>query len=154
MPASPPNGSPSGGSVSEERTTPNPVELARSSFEAINRGDFDAFMSVWGPDPVSYTSGGGLGTFEGRAAVRGFFEDWVSAYGEFEVEAESVIDLGNGVTYAVLRQRGRPVGSSSEVRFRFASVGLSVNGLFVRVTNYADLDTARAAAERLAQERG
>jgi ketosteroid isomerase-like protein len=110
-------------------------------------------MSFWGPDPV-YTSAGGLGTFEGRAAVRGFFEDWVSSYEEFEVVAEEMVDLGNGVTYAIFRQRGRPVGSSGEVRFRFASVGLSVNSLFVRLTNYADLDDARAAAERLAEERG
>jgi ketosteroid isomerase-like protein len=138
----------------EEPATPDLVELAQSSFAAINRRDFDAFMSFWGPDPVSYTSAGGLGTFEGRAAVRGFFEDWVPSYEEFEVLAEEMVELGNGVTYAILSQRGRPVGSSSEVRFRFASVGLSVNGLAVQVTNYSDLDVARAAAERLAEERG
>jgi ketosteroid isomerase-like protein len=138
----------------EEPTTPELVELMQSSFEAINRGDFDAFMSFWGPDPVSYMSGGGLGTFEGRAAVRGFFEDWLSPYEEFEVVAEEIVDLGNGVTYAIVRQKGRLVGSSGEVEFRFASVGLSVDGLAVRVTNYADLDEARAAAERLAEHEG
>jgi hypothetical protein len=36
----------------EEPTTPDLVEGVESSFEAINRGDFDAFMSFWGPDPV------------------------------------------------------------------------------------------------------
>jgi hypothetical protein len=51
----------------------------------------------------------------------------------------------------ILRQRGRPVGSGGEVRRRFASVGLSVNGLWVRVTTYTDIDEARAAAERLAE---
>jgi ketosteroid isomerase-like protein len=137
----------------EEPTTPDLAELAQSSLEAINRRDFDAWMSFWGPDPV-YTSAGGLGTFEGRAAVRGYFEDWLSSYDEFEVVAEEVVDLGNGVSYAILRQTGHPVASTSEVQFRFASVSLSVNGLFVRVTNYPDLDEARAAAERLAEERG
>jgi ketosteroid isomerase-like protein len=140
--------------MTQESTTPDVVECARSSFETINRGDFDAFMSFWGPDPVSYTSGRGLGTFEGRAAVRGFFEDWLSSYEEFEVVAEEIVDLGNGVTHAILRQGGRPIGSSGEVRVRFASVGLWVNGLVVQVTNYTDLHKARAAAERLAQERG
>jgi ketosteroid isomerase-like protein len=140
--------------MTEKSTTPDLVELAQSSFAAINRGDFDAFMSFWGPDPVSLTSDGGLGTFEGRAAIRGFFEDFVSSYEEFEVVAEEIVDLGNGVTYAILSQRGRPVGSSGEVRLRYASVGLSVNGLAVRVTNYLDIDKARAAAERLAEERG
>jgi ketosteroid isomerase-like protein len=138
----------------EEPATPDLVELMQSSFAAINRGDVDAFMSFWGPDPVSYTSGGGLGTFEGRSAVRGFFEDWLSPYEEFEVVAEEIVDLGNGVTYSIVRQKGRLVGSSGEVQFRFASVGLSVNGLAVRVANYADLDEARSAAERLAEERG
>jgi ketosteroid isomerase-like protein len=138
----------------EPKTTPDLEELARRSCEAINRRDFDAFMSFWGPDPVSCTSGGGLGTFEGRAAVRGFFEEWLSSYEEFEVVAEEIVDLGNGVTFTIFRQRGRPVGSSAEIRFRFASVGLLVNGLTVRVTNYTDIDEARAAAKRLVKERG
>jgi ketosteroid isomerase-like protein len=140
--------------VSDESTTPDLAELTRSSLEAINRGDYDAFMGFWGPDPVSFTSDGGLGTFEGRAAIRGYFEDWLSFYEEFEVVAEEIVDLGNGVTYAILSQRGRPVGSSGEVRLRFASVGLSVNGLAVQVTNYLDIDKARADAERLAVDRG
>jgi ketosteroid isomerase-like protein len=140
--------------VPQESTTPGLVERWQSSFAAINRGDYDAFMSFWGPDPVSFMSDGGLGTFEGRAAVRRFFEDWISSYEEFEVVAEEIVDLGNGVTYAILSQRGRPVGSSGEVRLRYASVGLSVNGLAVQVTNYLDIDKARAVAERLAQERG
>jgi hypothetical protein len=29
-----------------------------------------------------------------------------------------------------------------------------IDGLFVRITNYPDIDAARAAAERLAEERG
>src|SRR5262249_10007289 len=96
----------------------------------------------------------GFGIYTGAHAVRGFFEDWHSSYEEFELVAEEMVDLGNGVGYTILRQRGRPVGSSGEVRRRLASVGLSVNGLFVRVTSYSDIDQARAAAEQLAQERG
>jgi ketosteroid isomerase-like protein len=95
-----------------------------------------------------------LGTFDGIAAVRGVFEDWISSYEEFEVVAEEIVDLGNGVTYAILRQRGRLVGSSGEVRLRFASVGHTVDGLFVRVTNRPDIDQARADAKRLADEGG
>jgi hypothetical protein len=33
------------------------------------------------------------------------FEDWISSYEEFEVVAEEIVDLGNRVTYAILRQR-------------------------------------------------
>jgi hypothetical protein len=54
----------------------------------------------------------------------------------------------------VILQTGRPVGSSGEVRVRYGSVTQSAEGLIVRVTNYPDIDNARAAAGRLAEERG
>jgi len=138
----------------QESTTPDLVERFRRNLEAANRGDFDAAMSFWGPDPVWDTSPAGMGKFEGLAAIRGFFDDWVSSYEEFEIEAEEIVDLGNGVTYAILVQRGRPAGSSGEVWVRSGAVGLWVNGLLARVTNYPDTDDARAAAERLAESRG
>jgi hypothetical protein len=37
---------------------------------------------------------------------------------------------------------------------RFASVAVFADGVLVRHTLYTDIDEARAAAERLAQERG
>jgi ketosteroid isomerase-like protein len=140
--------------TAEESTTPDPEDLLRRLIEAFNRRDLDAVLGYLAPDVVYDTSHSGFGIYTGVPAVRGFFEDWVSSYEEFEVVAEEMVDLGNGVGYAILCQRGRPVGSSGEVRRRFASVGLSVNGLWVRFTTYTDIDEARAAAERLAQERG
>jgi hypothetical protein len=58
------------------------------------------------------------------------------------------------VTLAVLVQRGRPRGSSGFVEMRYAVVGLWADELAQRVTLYTDIDDARAAAERLAEERG
>lgn len=49
--------------------------------------------------------------------------------------------------------KGRLVGSSADVRFRFASVVLWTEGLVERVTNYMDIDEALAAAQGLADER-
>ena len=43
--------------------------------------------------------------------------------------------------------------ASGEVRLRYAAVGVWADGLVVRVTNYTDVDEARAAAERLAESR-
>jgi hypothetical protein len=37
---------------------------------------------------------------------------------------------------------------------RHAAVGVWVDGLAIRITNYLDIDEARAAAERVADERG
>jgi len=76
------------------------------------------------------------------------------AYEEFEWRSEETLDLGNGVTFGLFRQRGRPIGSSGDVGLRYAAVSVWVEGLIVRTTLYGDIDEARAAAERLAEERG
>jgi hypothetical protein len=78
----------------------------------------------------------------------------VSPDEEFHGDVEEIIDLGNGVVFAVDIYRGPPVGSSAEVRFRFATVAMWAEGLIERTTHYDDIDEARAAAERLAEERG
>jgi ketosteroid isomerase-like protein len=140
--------------MSEESTTPDLVELVRGSFEAGDRRDFDALMSFYAPDAVWDMSPFGVGIFEGLAAIRGFFDDWIRAYAEYEIKPEEVLLLGNGVVFAVAMQKGRPADGGGEVRLRYGSVGVWENGLCVRVTNYADIDEARAYAERLAEERG
>ena len=95
--------------MSEDSTTPDLVELTRCAFEAANRRDFDVLMSFFAPDAV--WEGAGLGTtFEGLAAIRGFWEDWFASYGELGIEQEEILDLGNGVVFAVLIQKARLVG--------------------------------------------
>jgi len=96
----------------------------------------------------------GLGVYTGLAATRGFFEDWLGNYDEFQVDVEEILDLGSGVTLAVIVQQGRPAGSDGEVQLRYAAVAVWADGLIVRVTNYGDQDEARTAEERLAEERG
>jgi ketosteroid isomerase-like protein len=136
----------------EQSTTPDLVALSRRTFRAFSCGDVDTVMSVYAPDAVWESVG--LGTsFEGRTAIRGFIEDWTGAYEEFEMQPEEILDLGGGVTLDVVLQSGRPVGSTGRVEFRFAAVAVWEESLVVRVTNYTDIDEARAAAERLARER-
>ena len=109
-------------------------------------------MSFFAPDAVWDMSAMGLGVFKGAAAIRGFIEDWIGAYEEYEV--------GRGGSTSAMAScsrdcaEGRPVGSSRQVQMRFGTVNVWDEGLIVRVTNYPDIDEARAAAERLAEERG
>jgi ketosteroid isomerase-like protein len=137
----------------EESTTADLVELVRRSVEAGSSGDFDAMLSFFSPDGVWDMSPLGVGVFQGRAAIRGFLEDWQGAYEEFAVETEEVLYHCNGVTVAVLVQKGRPAGSSGDVRLRYAAVAVWTDGLIVRLTNYTDIDEALTAAERLAEGR-
>ena len=138
----------------EETATRDVTELVRQSTEPVNRRDYDAMMRFWHPDGTWDLSPLGLGVYEGHAAVRRFFEDWIGAYDEVQIEFEEIRDLGNGVAFAVLVQSGRPAGSASSVRLRYASFAIWRDGLIERSTQYSDIDEARAAAELLAAERG
>jgi uncharacterized protein (TIGR02246 family) len=137
--------------MSEESTTPDLVELVGTAFEAANRRDLDAVASSFAEDATF--DGRALGDhFEGRAAIRSFLEDWFGTYEELEFGLEEVRDLGNGVVFAVVVQNGRPAGSAGHLRQREGWVVLWVRGLIARLTTY-EVDEARAAAERLAEER-
>ena len=136
----------------EESTTPELLELVGRAFEAANRRDLDRVTSGFAPDAVF--EGRALGDiFEGRAAIRSFLEEWFGAYEELEVGLEEVRDLGNGVVFAVVVQSGRPAGSAGHLRQREGWVFVWVRGLIARLT-ISEVDEARAAAERLAEERG
>ena len=139
--------------MSEEPTTPDLVELTRRAYESFSRRDLDAVMRDYDHDSVLDLSPGGLGRYKGQAAIRGMFEDWISAYEEFEIEPEQILDLGSGVVLAVARQNARPVGRAGYVQMHQANVFVWVEGLIVHVTIYIDIDQARAAAERFARER-
>jgi hypothetical protein len=136
----------------DEPTTPDLAELAQRLADAINAGDIDAVMGFYAPYAV-FEVPETFGTFEGRAAIRALFEDWLGAYDEFRVEGEAK-DLGNGVNFGVVVQHGRPRGGTGWVQFRYGNVSTVVGGLIERTTQYLDIDEARAAAERLAEERG
>jgi ketosteroid isomerase-like protein len=139
----------------EESTTPDLEETLRRLREALKSGDLDAAVAVYAPDAVWDVSLLGLeGVFEGREAIRGAYENLIAPYEDLEVVAEEFRDLGNGVTLVVLLVRGRLRGSTRFVESRLAaSVAMWANGLIERQTAYLDIDEARAAAERLAQER-
>ena len=140
--------------MQEESTTPDLVELQNRHTDAGSRRDLDAMTAFYAPDAVYDMSPMGMGIFEGQAAARGFMEDWFASYEQYELEAEEILDLGNGVGLRILIKKGRPVGSSGEVQLRYAAVGVWEDGKIVRMTNYNDIDEALVTAERLAQERG
>ena len=139
----------------EESTTPDLEELTRQGIDAISRRDFDAVLARYMPDAVWVVASLGMAeTFEGREAIRGVIEDALAPYDDYEIVLEEFRDLGNCVTFNVQLARGRPTGSSVFVEQRAAWVTLWTDGLIERSSIYTDIDEARAAAERLAEERG
>jgi ketosteroid isomerase-like protein len=137
----------------EESTRPDPVELTRLAFEAVNRRDIDAVMSFFAPDAVFQGRVAG-DLFEGRAAIRGFLDEWFGSFAEVRFEVEEFVVLDDGVVLAVVNQEARPVGVDGQVHQREGwAICWSAGGLIVRLTVHADIDEARAAAERLAESR-
>jgi len=129
------------------------VELTRRAFAAADAPDISAvmtfvtFSSVW--DATSW----GFGVYEGRRAIRQFLEDWIGSFEEFGRVAEEIVDLGDGVVYAVSVTRGRPAGSRGQIELRGAVVCLWEDGELLRATYYRDPGEARVAAEELAASR-
>jgi ketosteroid isomerase-like protein len=139
--------------MSEESTTPDLEEAARRSIEAFNRRDFEGGLAIYWPDAVWDTTPQGMGVFEGREAIRGFLEDRLGAYEDYEQVIEEFRDLGNGVTFGVLHERGRIPGSSGSVEVGWAAILIWREGLVERGIAYTDINEARVAAERIAGER-
>ena len=136
----------------EESTTPDPVELTRLAFEAVNRRDIDAVMSFFAPDAVF--DGREWNRYEGRAAIRGFLDDWFGSFAELRMEVEEFVVLDDRVVLAVVNQEGRPVGVDGQVHQREGwAICWSADGLLVRLSTHPDIDEARSAAERLADSR-
>jgi ketosteroid isomerase-like protein len=137
----------------EESTTHDLVELFLRSVEAFNRRDFDAVMSIYSREVVWDASLRDADRYESRAAWRSFLEEWQALYEEYTLDVEEIADLGNGVIFAVLHQKARPLGTHGYVEMRDAWAYVWEKGLIVHTTGYFDIDEARAAAERLAEER-
>src|SRR5439155_1697873 len=72
---------------------------------------------------------------------------------EFELQRQEIRNLGNGVIFGVEGTSGRLIGSTGRLEFRYATVAVWEERFIVRTTLYSDIDEARAAAGRLAEER-
>jgi hypothetical protein len=132
----------------------DPVGVLPRTVEAFARGDFDGAASSYWPQGVLDLSPLGIGIFEGRDSISGFFADWFEPCEEVNVETVELRDLGNDVSLGVLLFRARPAGSERFVDVRHSYASTWADGLIERTTTYADPNEARAAAERLAKERG
>ena len=143
----------------EESTAPDLEETLRRGVEAFNRRDFDAFLAAWAPDAVWELSPVRMGVFEmspptGHAGIQKVVEEYPGAFDDFQTAIEDAHDLGNDVTFAVIVEHARPPGSGGFLERRYGLVATWTDGRIARAKNYLDPDEGRAAAERLAEERG
>jgi uncharacterized protein len=94
------------------------VEIVRSIYEAISRGDWDAAFRHHGPNSEFITPPGiEGGTYRGREQIQGYLEARVAAFEAWSVEPEEIVESGDQVV-VVLKVRARPKGSSAEIEIR------------------------------------
>jgi ketosteroid isomerase-like protein len=139
--------------VSAAPATADLAGVIHQVVDAVKAGDFDTALGFYAVDAVYDGSPSGGAIYVGHAEIRDLFEAFRGAYEEYGVELE-VNELGGGVAFCVVALRGRLPGSTGWVQQRYATAEVWEDGLGQHVTNYTDIDAARAAAERLARERG
>jgi hypothetical protein len=139
--------------MSEESTTADLVELTRHAIDIWRRHDLDGVMGFFVAEAVFDLSDMAMGTFEGAAAIRIFLADWLGTWGDHLAELEEIVDLSHGAVFVRAREVVRLSGSDGRVEQRRGWVYAWVDRKIETFTGYLDVDNARAAAERLAEER-
>ncbi len=138
--------------MSQAFPTPGLLELMRGLSDAPS---VEETIRYYAPDAVYDMSNLGMGVFEGRRAIRGFLDDWETRYEDLQDEVQEIVDLGAGVVFLDARMSAHVVGSPAHARVnaRYGYVFEWADGKVTRATPYPDTEEARAAGERLAEER-
>ena len=69
--------------------TQTPADTARAIFEAIGRKDLDAAFAFVAEDAVDDFVA--IGRFEGRTAIRAFFDELLTAFPDFDMVVERIV---------------------------------------------------------------
>ena len=124
------------------------VEVVRRVYAAFAAWDWEALADLCHPDLDYETLGVAPGRLRGFRTITDFFDTWAGLYGEFQVEAEEIVEAGDQVV-AVERHSARGVkGSEAEgmVGHSFACLFSFRDGKVSRVKEYATRDEALEAA--------
>lgn len=124
------------------------VEVVRRQFEAFGRG-LDAVAEFWHPD-IDWRAAEGaaddVGVMKGADALRRYYQEWVDAFEELHAEVEEVIFESAERCAVVVRNSGRPRGSSALVRGRYSVVCTVRDG---RIVSGREYETRAEALEAL-----
>jgi ketosteroid isomerase-like protein len=126
------------------------VEMVRSIYDAVNRGDWDAAFRDQHPDvelttPPGPVAGPNAATYRGRAEIQGFWEEMQTPFEALSVEPEEFFEHGDQIA-VVVRGRMRPKGSSGEIENRTGALWTLRDGKIVSMQIYPKPQEARQAA--------
>jgi ketosteroid isomerase-like protein len=124
------------------------VEIVRHGFErfvATGRPDPDIASPGFVWDMSNFDGWPEQQTYEGDDEVQGFLEDWTSAWDDWGLELDALLDAGDKVV-ALVRQRGNATSSGVPVEMSFAMVWTLRDGRQTRMDMYSDRTAALEAA--------
>ena len=110
------------------------VEIVRSGFSALARGDFESFFSVlsdgveWVNPPYAVEPGTRRGTVEFRAAL----DRMRASFGRIRLEVDEVVEAGEAFVVVSGRWTGKGTGSGVRLETPFSSLLTLREGEVVR----------------------
>ena len=123
------------------------VEILRAGYEAVNRGDYDAFFQIldpaieWKtPDRTPFA-----GSYHGHDAVKELLKAYLEAFDGLRVEPEQFFD-GDDRIVVFIRETARGRGSGVEVEIHVAHLVTMRRGKAVRLEYFPEREKALEAA--------
>src|SRR5262245_4980849 len=122
------------------------VEVVRSIYESLNRGDWDAATRPTDADfKVTFQRGPNAGTHQGRNSIRATIEDQREAFEAWIIEVEQVFDRGDQVV-ALIKSRLRPRGTDAEFEIRNGHIWTLRDGVALSLRGFPNPEEALKAA--------
>ena len=124
------------------------VEIVRREYAAFAARDWEALADLCDPDLEYETLGVAPGRLRGFREITEFFDAWADLYGEFRVEADEIVEVGDQVVAVERQSVGGLKGSEAEGKLghSFACLISFKDGRICRVKEYATREAALAAA--------
>jgi|SRR5215211_724746 len=123
------------------------VEIVRRGFEAWERGDLEAFMSLISEDVICRRVPPLIDPreYEGLDGYLEFASEWIGPYDEFKFRPSEFLDAGDRVLVEV-PQEGRLAGSDQVMKGTFWFLLTVEDGKLTRLEIYGARDQALEAA--------
>jgi ketosteroid isomerase-like protein len=127
------------------------VELARLTWDAFNRGDYDTQLQLIHPEiewRPAQGPGGPEGTiYRGREEyARWIFDEVIPVWESFRGEDLDIRELEDGRVLILGHLRGKGRASGVEVSVPFGQIAEVRDGMAYRLTGYLDQESALEAA--------
>jgi ketosteroid isomerase-like protein len=113
------------------------VEIVRSVYDALNRGDWDAVFRDMHPDFEMTTQRLDAGTHRQREAVQGLGEEYLAAFDNMAFEPEKFFENGDQVL-VLLTRRARPKGGSADLVVRNGHLWTLRDGTILSMKSFPD----------------